>query len=89
VIYVDMTERYDFQAGEYRCEDVMRRKIAFPLKSVRFVCNAYANISKGDVYEVEFESLEDELVFLLKENFGLVDKLVVERYKNARQDLRG
>jgi hypothetical protein len=48
--YPDSPGSYDFRTGEHYGDDVVSRKIGTKAK---FVCNACAKISKGDIYEYE------------------------------------
>ena len=84
-IYIDHPDglgSYPFWPVDKTGADVVARKLGFPVK---FVCNAYAKISDGDVYEVFLENPEDATAFVLKgkyREYKLVDKEKVEKYRS-------
>lgn len=73
---------YKFLPGEKTGEDVVTRVLGI---KATFVCNAFAKISKGDIYELHFDSAEDAIVFALKSQFPFVDKDKIDSYRKLRQ----
>lgn len=47
-----------------------------------FIRNRGAKLSEGDVYRVSFEKEEDKTFFILKTQFKIVNKQVVDDYLN-------
>ena len=78
-VYIDVVEHPPFQPGDKDVEVLMSRVLGI---NVKFICNSYARISKGDIYEIPFENSEDVTVFVLKCEYDLVDRDKVEQYKN-------
>lgn len=84
-IYVDIPEDYDYKwhltdiriTGKYHVNDVLSMEYNVPFK---FICNNFGNISKGDVYEVEFANKKDVSFFLIKTGFDTIDKEKVDNY---------
>jgi hypothetical protein len=90
-VYIDYPDHpgsYDFREDEHYGADVVSRKLG--TKAV-FVCNAYAKISNGDIYEVLFEDPEDATAFVLKCEYDLIDKSKIDEYRNKdkKRDLQG
>jgi hypothetical protein len=90
-VYIDHPDHidaYDFCSNEYHINHVVSRKLGV---KVEFVCNSYAKISNGDVFEVFFDNPEDATAFVLKCNYAIIDKHKVEQYKNKdkKRDLQG
>lgn len=73
---------YGFLAGEKTAEEVVTRRLG--VKAV-FVCNAFAKISKGDIFELLFDSDEDATAFVIKAPFGFIDKDKIDKYRKSRQ----
>jgi hypothetical protein len=86
--YPDSPGSYDFRTGEHYSDDVVSRKIGTKAK---FVCNACAKISKGDIYELWFDDPADATVFVLKCEYELIDKSTIEKYRSIdkKRDLQG
>lgn len=85
LIYIDHPggfNDYEYLPGDIDGDDVVSRKLGI---KVKFICNSYAKISKGDIYEVPFKNLEDVTVFILKCDYNLVDRDKVEKYKNRKK----
>ena len=84
-IYIDhpaTLDSYHFIPGDKTGEDVVSRILGM---KATFVCNTFAKISKGDVYEIQFENHEDATAFILKSECKLVDKNKVEEYQRSRK----
>ncbi len=71
-------EDYEFLSGEHSGADVVSRKLGI---GVKFVCNSYAKMSKGDIYEVPFDRAEDVTAFLLKNRYELIPSDKIEKYR--------
>jgi hypothetical protein len=84
-IYIDhpnSIDSYKFFPGERCGDDVVSRELG--IKST-FVCNSYARISKGDIYEILFNTPEDATAFVLKCEYDLVDKDKIEKLRNSKK----
>ena len=77
-IYIDVLKHPPFQHGDKNVDDLMSRVLGI---NAKFICNSYARISNGDIYELSFENIEDATAFVLKNEYDLVDKEKVEYYK--------
>jgi len=80
--FPDDLNSYEFFPGEKYGADVVSRLLGI---KVEFVCNHYARISDGDIYEVPFENLEDVTAFILKCKYNLVHRDKIEEYKNRKK----
>lgn len=72
---------YEFLPGEKTGTDVVSRKLGH---KATFICNSYAKISTGDIYEIDINE-EDMIIFLLKHQYKLIPNSVVEQYKNRKR----
>lgn len=69
---------YKYLPGEKTANEVVSRILGVRAK---FLCNSIAQISKGDVYELLFDSHEDATIFVLKTKYTILNKTIVEEYK--------
>lgn len=79
-LYIDHPDHfgaYNYLPGEKDCDTVVSRTVGYPAK---FICNAFARASQGDVYQITFDSAEDATAFALKSPFPLVDAASVQKY---------
>jgi hypothetical protein len=82
-IYVDVPSDYPYKFGRYESgPQVLTRDFGV---SFTFICNSHAKISEGDVHRIEFDSEAEELLFLLRTPFKLLNKDVVENYINMKR----
>jgi hypothetical protein len=82
-IYVDVPSNYPYKFGKYESgPQVLTRDFGV---NFTFICNRAAKISEGDVHRIEFDSTDDELLFLLKTEFRILNKDVVENYINMKR----
>lgn len=78
----DSLESYVFHPGDATGEDVVARKLG--LKAT-FVCNAYAKISKGDIYEILLDNPEDVTAFILRCDYDLISPDKIREYRNRKR----
>lgn len=85
-VYVDVPDEFEIDwsilPAEYRdkvgaADYLMTLKIGYPAEFIR---NNLAKLSDGDLYKVSFDNEEDELFFILKSQFKLVNKQVVDDF---------
>jgi hypothetical protein len=82
-IYVDVPSNYPYKFGKYESgPQVLTRDFGV---SFTFICNRAAKISEGDIHRIEFDSEAEELLFLLRTPFKLLNKDVVENYINMKR----
>ena len=81
--YVDLAGdyQYNWDSPDDTSTMVLSREFGYEF---RFVCNSYAKISKGDVYQVVVDSPKDELFFFIKTGFEKIDSKIVEEYISLR-----
>jgi hypothetical protein len=86
-IYVDVPSDYPYKFGKYESgPQVLTRDFGV---TFTFICNRAANLSgdeaHGDIHRIEFDSEAEELLFLLRTPFKLLNKDVVENYINIKR----
>jgi len=83
-VYIDHVHTTDekFLSGEKFGEDIVSRMIGI---KVKFICNAFARISKGDIYEVPFDNEEDATAFVLKNKYRLIPKETIDEFLVKRK----
>jgi regulatory protein YycH of two-component signal transduction system YycFG len=85
MIYIDVPDgivtgyQYDWELHK-NCAEALRMQEGINA-SVRFICNRGGGISKGDVYELTFNTPEDLTLYLLKNKFEIIADDLVIRYK--------
>ena len=83
-IYIDHPDdlgSYTFLPADKTGSDVVSRKLGI---KVNFVCNSFARLSRGDVYEVPFENEMDATAFVLRGEYIILDKTRIEAYKKKK-----
>lgn len=80
-IYIDVQAyyKYDWKHAKDCCE-VLRIQEGIN-GTVKFVCNSGGGFSRGDVYELAFDTPEDVTLYLVKNKFELIEVDKVDRYK--------
>jgi hypothetical protein len=77
-IYIDVPEDYPYEFRRYESgSQVLTRDFGV---TITFICNRAAKLSQGDLYSAEFDSEGQELIFLLKSHFTVINTDVVENY---------
>jgi hypothetical protein len=77
--YPDTLNSYVFRPGDKTGTDVVTRLLGV---KVQFVCNSYAKLSRGDIYEVPIKDPEEATMLVLKHGLILLDNDTIENYKN-------
>jgi hypothetical protein len=82
IFYVSVPSNYKYDWSISKsATDVLRIETG---ALIEFICNSYAKISEGDVYQVGVATEKDELFFLLKTGFSKMKTEVVHNYLDLR-----
>ena len=60
-------------------------RVMYPEVKIKFICNSYANLSVGDVHQIDVENESDEIFFLLKTGFLKIDAQEIEEFISKKR----
>lgn len=84
--YIDVTYTYDY---DFSVHKTVESSLMFDIKAqdVKFICNSYARVSSGDLYEITLFEEDDIISFILRTEFipaRNIDEIEKYRSKNKR-----